>query len=175
MLFRSNDTATTEIYTTANTLSLHDALPIQTGPPTRASILKASDALLGLHRSLELDLERVRAARPLLASGSRAHYLETAGTASASADRAGQALRLAASLYGPPGTARWFLAFQNPAELRGTGGLIGQYGILRGSASGPRLITVDSYDTLNRRAAIDRKSTRLNSSHSLLSRMPSSA
>ena len=28
MLFRSNDTATTEIYTTHNTLSLHDALPI---------------------------------------------------------------------------------------------------------------------------------------------------
>ena len=28
MLFRSNDTATTEIYTHANTLSLHDALPI---------------------------------------------------------------------------------------------------------------------------------------------------
>ena len=29
MLFRSNDTATTEIYTPVNTLSLHDALPIQ--------------------------------------------------------------------------------------------------------------------------------------------------
>ena len=28
MLFRSNDTATTEIYTRAYTLSLHDALPI---------------------------------------------------------------------------------------------------------------------------------------------------
>ena len=28
MLFRSNDTATTEIYTVMNTLSLHDALPI---------------------------------------------------------------------------------------------------------------------------------------------------
>ena len=28
MLFRSNDTATTEIYTANNTLSLHDALPI---------------------------------------------------------------------------------------------------------------------------------------------------
>ena len=28
MLFRSNDTATTEIYTRYNTLSLHDALPI---------------------------------------------------------------------------------------------------------------------------------------------------
>ena len=28
MLFRSNDTATTEIYTRTYTLSLHDALPI---------------------------------------------------------------------------------------------------------------------------------------------------
>ena len=28
MLFRSNDTATTEIYTSIDTLSLHDALPI---------------------------------------------------------------------------------------------------------------------------------------------------
>ena len=28
MLFRSNDTATTEIYTVMNTLSLYDALPI---------------------------------------------------------------------------------------------------------------------------------------------------
>ena len=28
MLFRSNDTATTEIHTVGNTLSLHDALPI---------------------------------------------------------------------------------------------------------------------------------------------------
>ena len=27
MLFRSNDTATTEIYTSPHTLSLHDALP----------------------------------------------------------------------------------------------------------------------------------------------------
>ena len=31
MLFRSNDTATTEIYTPVNTLSLHDALPISSG------------------------------------------------------------------------------------------------------------------------------------------------
>ena len=31
MLFRSNDTATTEIYTRTYTLSLHDALPIYPG------------------------------------------------------------------------------------------------------------------------------------------------
>jgi Protein of unknown function (DUF4012) len=56
-------------------------------------------------------------------------------------------------MYGSPRFARLFLGFQNPAELRGTGGLIGQYGILQGSPSGPKLITVDSYDTLNRHAA----------------------
>ena len=33
MLFRSNDTATTEIYTPSNTLSLHDALPLSPVPP----------------------------------------------------------------------------------------------------------------------------------------------
>ena len=35
MLFRSNDTATTEIYTRAYTLSLHDALPISTAELAR--------------------------------------------------------------------------------------------------------------------------------------------
>ena len=35
MLFRSNDTATTEIYTAFYTLSLHDALPISRGLPDR--------------------------------------------------------------------------------------------------------------------------------------------
>ena len=34
MLFRSNDTSTTEIYTVSYTLSLHDALPISLGPLT---------------------------------------------------------------------------------------------------------------------------------------------
>ena len=33
MLFRSNDTATTEIYTRPYTLSLHDALPIGSSNP----------------------------------------------------------------------------------------------------------------------------------------------
>ena len=40
MLFRSNDTATTEIYTHANTLSLHDALPTSFGGlPVLAGLL----------------------------------------------------------------------------------------------------------------------------------------
>ena len=38
MLFRSNDTATTEIYTCLDTLSLHDALPF-------SAVLNIGDAL----------------------------------------------------------------------------------------------------------------------------------
>jgi hypothetical protein len=128
-----------------------DIQPVQNRTLTRASILKAADALLGLHGTLEQDLERVRATRPLLTAGIRDRYLEAAGSASVSAERAGQGLKLAANLYGPPGTTRWFLAFQNPAELRGTGGLIGEYGILESSPAGPKLVRIDHYDGLNER------------------------
>jgi hypothetical protein len=123
--------------------------PVQSRPPTRASIQRTADALLTLHATLDDDLERVRASRPLLTGAARDQYLATAASASATAERAGQALKLAAGLYGPPGTARWFLAFQNPAELRGTGGLIGEYGILESSPSGPRLVKVAPYEELD--------------------------
>jgi Protein of unknown function (DUF4012) len=125
--------------------------PLQHGAPTRSSLLKASNGLLALKGALDRDLERVRAARPLITGAARQDYLKTAESASRTAQRGGQGLKLAASLYGPPGTARWFLALQNPAELRGTGGLIGQYGILESSLSGPRLTTVASYGRLNAR------------------------
>lgn len=125
--------------------------PVQTRSLSRASILAAAEALLGLHARLERDLDQVRAARPLLIAGTRTRYLEAAGSASVTAERAGQGLKLAADLYGPSGATRWFLAFQNPAELRGTGGLIGEYGILESSPTGPRLVKVDHYNGLNER------------------------
>jgi hypothetical protein len=123
--------------------------PVQTRPPTQASIKRAADALLTLRATLDDGLERVRATRPLLSGSSRDQYLEAAASASATADRAGQGLKLAAGLYGPPDSARWFLAFQNPAELRGTGGLIGEYGILESSPSGPKLVKVAPYQVLD--------------------------
>ena len=76
MLFRSNDTATTEIYTLDHTLSLHDALPIYDAMDA-SSILSlmslgaangqvvvlraegdgADEALAGLVKILETDLD----------------------------------------------------------------------------------------------------------------------
>jgi Protein of unknown function (DUF4012) len=125
--------------------------PVQTRPPTRATILAASDAFLELHRTLELDVERVRSTRALTTGSARDRYLEAATAASQTAQRAGQGLRLAAGLWGPAGSARWFLAFQNPAELRGTGGLIGEYGILESAPAGPKLTTVAHYQDLDLR------------------------
>ena len=44
MLFRSNDTATTEIYTVSDTLSLHDALLIGNKANGQAQVLEAKAA-----------------------------------------------------------------------------------------------------------------------------------
>ncbi len=126
--------------------------PLQTRPPTQATIGRASVALLALHRTLDEGAARVRTAEPLLAGRNpRSRFLAETERAARATFAAGQGLRLAAALYGPAGSTRYFLAFQNPAELRGTGGLIGQYGILESSPQGPHLTGVESYTALERR------------------------
>jgi Protein of unknown function (DUF4012) len=122
---------------------------LQGRPPTGATLAGAAGALLSLHATLDRGAAGVRATRPLLATATaRRAFLAAAGAASRTAAHAGDGLRLAARLWGPRGSARWFLALQNPAELRGTGGLIGQYGILEASPHGPTLATVAPYETL---------------------------
>jgi hypothetical protein len=124
---------------------------LQQRPLSAGALEQASDALLGLHGALDGGVRDVRAARPLLVGrAERDQFLATAGPASATARRAGDGLHLAAALWGPPGSARYFLAFQNPAELRGTGGLIGEYGVLESSPDGPELSRVASYGELDR-------------------------
>jgi len=46
------------------------------------------------------------------------------------ASRAAAAARIGPQVLGPVGPKRWLVLGQNPAELRGTGGLIGNWGIL---------------------------------------------
>jgi hypothetical protein len=51
-------------------------------------------------------------------------------TAQTDADRVALAARVAPDIFGAHGTRRYFLAVQNSAELRATGGFIGNWGIL---------------------------------------------
>ncbi|HEX6677366.1 MAG TPA: DUF4012 domain-containing protein [Actinomycetes bacterium] len=126
--------------------------PLQHRPPDAAVLGQASQALLGLHQVLERGHDRVERARPLLASrGARREFLAADEAASRAAFQAGQGLKLAARLWGPAGSARYFLAFQNPAELRGTGGLIGEYGILEAGPGGPQLGRVAPFSELDQR------------------------
>jgi hypothetical protein len=120
---------------------------------TGATLTRTTDAFRRLADVSTDQAKRVRAQRALLLDRQRQEFLAAADQTARRAGQITQVLRLVATMYGSPRPARLFLAFQNPAELRGTGGLIGQYGILQGSASGPKLLTVDSYNTLNRRAA----------------------
>jgi len=65
------------------------------------------------------------------------------------ARRAADAARVVPAIFGGDGTRRYFLAVQNSAELRATGGFIGNWGIL--TAQGGRL-SLDEFDrvaTLN--------------------------
>jgi hypothetical protein len=131
-----------------------DALSrIGSGRLTGAALTATADAFQHLADVSADQAKWVRAKRPLLLDRQQREFLAGADQAARRAGQITQVLRLVARMYGSPRPAHLFLGFQNPAELRGTGGLIGQYGILQGSASGPKLITVDSYDTLNRRAA----------------------
>ena len=78
--------------------------------------------------------------------------MEAASSASVTAERAGQGLKLAADLYGPSGATRWFLAVPEPSRAarhrradRRVRHPAGQ------ELHGPRLVKVDHYDGLNER------------------------
>jgi Protein of unknown function (DUF4012) len=119
--------------------------------PSAGSVSALATALLDLSAALGDGAERVERARTLLAGRARSRFVVEARSAQATSLRAGRGLRVAAGLYGPRGSVRYFLAFQNPTELRGTGGLIGEYGILEASPAGPVVRQVRAVDELRRR------------------------
>jgi Protein of unknown function (DUF4012) len=119
--------------------------------PSAGSISALATALLDLSGVLGDGAERVERARTLLGGRARSRFLGEARSAEITVQRAGRGLRVVAGLYGPRGSVRYFLAFQNPGELRGTGGLIGEYGVLEASPRGPVVRQVRPVDELRRR------------------------
>lgn len=118
--------------------------PLTAGRVDGETLGAASEAFLRLGRTLEQAHRTVTEAAPLIVSADgRREFLTAADSARRAAEASARALGLAARFYGPSESVRYFVAFQNPAELRGTGGLIGQYGLLESSPSGPRLVSVE--------------------------------
>ncbi len=65
------------------------------------------------------------------------------------ADRVEIAAQAVPDVFGGHGTRRYFLAVQNSAELRATGGFIGNWGILVAKNGHVRLEKFDRISTLN--------------------------
>ena len=70
--------------------------------------------------------------------------------------RGAAAAKIAPAVLGAEGPRRYFLAVQNPAELRATGGFIGSWGILTAVDGKVDLEFIDRVDTLNQGRGPDR-------------------
>ena len=70
-------------------------------------------------------------------------------------EHAEQSLRVVPAFAGANGTRRYFLAMQNPAELRGTGGLIGFFSVLTASNGEFDLSEPETYDVIDRPGVLD--------------------
>ncbi|MGH9051384.1 MAG: DUF4012 domain-containing protein [Acidimicrobiia bacterium] len=69
--------------------------------------------------------------------------------------RGAAAAKVAPAVLGAEGPRRYFLAVQNPAELRATGGFIGNWGILTAQDGKVDLEFIDRVDVLNQRSGPD--------------------
>lgn len=85
-------------------------------------------------------IARVRSSRGVLVpplAGARSEFLTKAEQTGRALRDAADIARLVPVVFGADRSRTWFLAIQNPAELRATGGLLGAFGILK--AEGGRL------------------------------------
>ncbi|MEY2478159.1 MAG: UDP-GlcNAc:undecaprenyl-phosphate/decaprenyl-phosphate GlcNAc-phosphate transferase [Actinomycetota bacterium] len=107
-------------------------LRVSGGQVALDEVRRAAPALASAADTLRDGATRVRAARQpyLVPPLNRAveRLLQRLATATVTADRAAEAARLVPAILGGQGTRRYLLAIQNNAELRGTGGFIGNFG-----------------------------------------------
>jgi hypothetical protein len=105
-----------------------------------APVVEVSTALAKLTETVRSSADSVRASRPLFqTTAARDRFLAAATAAEQDLLRLSQAADFLSSFYGAKTPNAYFVGFQNPAESRGTGGLVGVYGVLASSASGPTL------------------------------------
>ncbi|MBL8931474.1 MAG: DUF4012 domain-containing protein [Kineosporiaceae bacterium] len=113
---------------------VHPARLLDKGSLDVAGLAEAAGPLRAADESLRAERDRVAQLSPgWLSAVSEAHteLLEQLRTLSRITTSARTASELAPSMLGKDGARRYFVAFQNPAEARGTGGLLDAFAIVR--------------------------------------------
>ena len=164
MLFRSNDTATTEIYTTLDTLSLHDALPISAPIRRRMSLQSAGPRKVPVQLRTLSECSLRRSAVTLSSCRAPIGQSDPQFSGKTEHDAFLLACEIDRCLSPPLANPR-----DNPFDS-----LIAVYLVAKLPERGIQVRLAGRIDP-DPGSGRDRKSTRLNSSHPVLSRMPSSA
>ena len=116
-----------------------------------ARVVAVSAALTKLTATVRSGADSVRGSRPLFLTGlARERFLIAAAAEDRDLERLSQAAKLLSSFYDTRAPKAYFVGFQNPAESRGTGGLIGVFGVVASSASGPTLREAGPIEALQR-------------------------
>lgn len=114
------------------------------------ALTQASNATAAFAQASQQAIAAVRAQQAFLVGAvPRAQFLAAATGAESTATKLADGMRVAAGFWGPTNSNRYLVLLQNPAELRGTGGLIGEYGVIAASPQGPSLVSLAPYRVLN--------------------------
>ncbi|MDQ4149659.1 MAG: DUF4012 domain-containing protein, partial [Actinomycetota bacterium] len=113
----------------------------------------AEQRLLQAASAARFALTRVEAANGVLLpplSAARDKMLEQGNIAYETLTKAGHAAGLIPHVFGAGQARTWFLAIQNPVELRATGGFLGAFGIIQAEGGRLKLERFDANDELPR-------------------------
>src|SRR5216110_1489966 len=180
LFFFFNDTATTEIYTSSHTLSLHDALPISAPPreggPTKSTCCTGFGPRSEEHTSELQSRELISYAVFCLKKKKMTAGGVTLAPVVVQAANPAETLTSEVATNMTPLHILLFLMIRRPPRSTQAHTLFPYTTLFRSGTPprSPRCARGCSRRSPRRRSR-DRKSTRLNSSHVSLSRMPSSA
>lgn len=118
--------------------------------PSANGLLQTSNAVAAFAQATHRAAAGVRTQQPLLVGKRpRQKFLAAAARAEITATNLAAGMQLATGFWGPTGSKKYLIVLQNPAELRGTGGLIGEYGVIVATPDGPELTSLAPFRQFN--------------------------
>lgn len=122
-------------------------VPISNGRIDLASWDEATPHLQRAALQMRLAIDRLGADPGVLLPAverARDSFLKEGAVALDTLERAADVADLVPALFGAEGPRTWFLAIQNPVEMRATGGFLGAFGILRAEGGQVKLERLES-------------------------------